>query len=188
MDGWFRILLRVAGSSFGFTAPLVQLDAELTTRDMQQRLLKLEDPISALHPDVRDVSRIIYSDLRNADSLKLEYPDHFYEKYARVLALLESRNLIRGTHAIGQRYFGGFRITDAEFVLYMAGLYEDADKLDFLVKYIDQASGGWLRGEEIAAQVQVPIVLVKAIFELYEARGLGVCSKQIGATLYRPIA
>jgi hypothetical protein len=189
MANWFSILVRIAGASFAFTTPLVQLQSDLDSRAIQQRLTQLEDPLSTLHPDVRTVSSQIYSMLRERNANKLEGSEQFYERYARVLAILESRGLIKGSHGLGKRFAAGFWISNPQYSLYMAGLFEDPEKMDFLLKYVDQAPPRtWLKGVDIAAELSLPIPVIKAVFDVYEAQGLGLCSKELGTANYCSLA
>src|SRR4051794_15036448 len=117
---WIASLARIVGSAVPFGSVAVQLSAELDSRQVQQRLQRLEDPISALHPDVRAASELIYASVGKSNSVKVVLADSDMQRFARAIALLEGRGLISGTHALGKRFVDGFWITSPEYVLYMA--------------------------------------------------------------------
>ena len=182
---WLFSLARVIGSGIPFGGVLVQISAELDSRQVQQRLAKLEDPISALHPDVREFSRSVYEQVRTTQASRIQFTDDDLTRHSRVIALLEKAGLLRGSHAIGQRHPIALWLESPQYVLYMAALYENTDAMGRLVSHIDSgAPGTWLRGEDLATQFEVPLPVVRALFELYESRGLGLMSKEIGATNY----
>ena len=181
---WLLSIVRIAGTISPYTAWLVQLDAEIKSAEFQKRLRRLEDPISALHPDVRDLSRHIYDLLATADLGSLHLTDHQYEKYGRPLAMLEAQGYIRGGHAIGNKFVAGFR-PSPEYVLYMCALYADRKKMDQLVTKVDKCQPGtWLHGRDIAKELDLPIRVVRSIFEIYEMRGLGTLSQELGTANY----
>jgi hypothetical protein len=70
---WIASLARVIGTAIPFGSVAVQISAEIESSRIQERLGKLEDPISALHPDVRDVSALIYRQLAESVMRKLSF-------------------------------------------------------------------------------------------------------------------
>src|SRR6266540_2659176 len=101
MGFWLSTIIRTTGAMTLWTVPLVQLQSELDARKVQERLAKLEDPISSLHEDVRAVSRDIYEFLKSSNNNKVNPDAEFYSKYQRVLAILDARGLIKGSHGLG---------------------------------------------------------------------------------------
>ncbi len=68
---------------------------------------------------------------------------------------------------------------------YMCGLYEDTDKTDRLFERVDTAPRGrWLRGDELAAEMGLPVPVIRSVFKIYERRGLGHLSGIVGETNY----
>ena len=57
---WFAALVRIAGASFPGASSLVQLQAEIDSSSLLNRVQKLEDPISTLHGGVPETARCIY--------------------------------------------------------------------------------------------------------------------------------
>lgn len=184
---WIASLARIVGSTLPFGSIAVQLSAELDSRQVQQRLRRLEDPISALHPDVRAVSELIYASMGQSVSTKVVLPNQEMQQFARPIALLEGSGLITGTHGIGQRFVGGFWVTNPQYVLYMAALYEEPDLMERFVALVDSSPpGSWLIGTQLAKEYALPVPVVRAVFQFYEQRGLGILSKEIGTANYLP--
>jgi hypothetical protein len=182
---WIASLARVIGAGIPFGGIVVQLSAEIESHRIQERLRKIEDPISSLHPDVHEVSELIYAQVSKTGDSKVKLSDEETERYSRVLAILEANHLIDGTHAIGERFVDGFWLQNPNYVLYMAALYEKADLMERLIAHIDScASGTWIRGAELAAELKLPLRTVEAVLELYEQRGLGTLSKELGTVNY----
>lgn len=180
---WLSILVRSVGAAFPVASSLVQLQAELDSVELQKRLRKLEDPISNLHPDVPDLSQRIYR-LLSASGNKI-VTDDIYPTFSRALHILEAQGAFNVPRTFGRDYPETIWVTDPTYVLYMAALYEDPLRMDAAVSRIDQAvPKTWLRGSEIAGECEIPLAVAKAIFQLYEARGLGLLSKERGTVTY----
>lgn len=182
---WFFALARVAGASFPVTSSLAQLQAELDSAATQNRLQRLEDPVAAIHPDVNEVTGKIYDAIKQAGRLPVSFNDEFYSRFGRVLALLEARGFIRGTHTFQKRFFTGIWVPDPNFVAYMCGLHENAGKMDRLLERIEQAPRGeWLNGVKIGEELRLPVPAVRAVFEIYSNNGLGSLSREVGTANY----
>ncbi|MDP1682516.1 MAG: hypothetical protein Q8L39_12175 [Burkholderiales bacterium] len=182
---WLMSVARIVGASLPFVPSLMQLQTEIDSVAIQRRLLSLEDPISTLHPDIREVSEKLYRELAATGVTNLRFDSAFYTQYSRPLAILEAQGFIVGTHAIGARYVDGLWVQDPKYVVYLCALYEDQSKMDGLVQILESCTPGQrLRGEDIEAELQLPRPVIKALFQLYEARGLGDCSREIGAVSY----
>lgn len=87
-------LFRIVGVSIPFGSSVVQQTAELDAHAIQKRLLQLEDPTSTLHPDVREVSRLVYAE--RTDSGDGLVPDEVMERHSRAFAMLEASGCIKG--------------------------------------------------------------------------------------------
>jgi hypothetical protein len=182
---WFFSIIRVAGASFPVASSFVQLQAELDSKILQKRLSRLEDPVSFLHEDVPELSKHIYNQLKSKESIQLSFSDEFYAKYSRALASLESQSYIKGGHAIGKRYAAGIRLIDPSYIMYLCALEEDNEKMETLVKIVDSCEAGkWLDGNRLQMTISLPLVVIKAVFEIFESKGYGLCSKTIGETKY----
>lgn len=61
---WFFSMVRVAGAAFPVSSMLVQLQAEIDSNELNNRLNRLEDPISHLHENVHDISEVMYKKIK----------------------------------------------------------------------------------------------------------------------------
>lgn len=182
---WFFKMIRIAGVNFPVAASFVQLQAELNSDKIADRLQKLEDPISFLHEDVPSVSREIYQTLVSQDSESLIFNDKFYEKYRRSLAALNERSFISLSEAVGVKVPLGIRVTDPSYMLYLCVLFEDKIKMEKLINQVDNCQPGqWLDGQFIKNDIGLPEPVIRAVFEMYEAKGYGLLSKTIGTCKY----
>jgi hypothetical protein len=134
---------------------------------------------------VRAIAEQIYAVLRISGTFPVDFPRAFYAEYQRPLALLEGQLYIIGTHTIGVRFFDGIWSNGPAFVLYMCGLFEDPARMNKLLEIVDTAKpGSWLKGDDIAAELILPVAVVRAVFETFHARGLGLLSEEVGVTHY----
>lgn len=178
--------VRITGASFPAAASAVQAHGEIEMRGVKARLAALEDPITPLHPDVPALAGVLYDVARgNAGRSGLLDPGaEFYERYAKPLALLEGIGQVTATRALSGGVLGGLR-PSAPFMLYMATRCEDPARLAAAVARMESAKRGqWLDGFVIAEEIGIPWIVIAALFDIYEARGLGLRSKLIGTARY----
>ena len=98
----------------------------------------------------------------------------------------EAAGALTGSHALGVdgEFRGGLRLKSA-FVVHLAHSNEDPGKIANLTRTIDQATVP-LNGFALHRSVQLPLTVVDAFFNEYEAQGHGLKSKEIGSSLYSP--
>lgn len=182
---WIAALIRAVGSSFPGASSLVQLNSEIESRNVKERLDRLEDPISSLHPDVQDVSSKIYQAVKSSNSNAVDFDDAFYSSSRRPLAALEAYGAIRGEHALTKQFACGIRITSPAYMLYMAALFESSESMSKLISAVDTCKPGkWLNGDLIASELSLPSPLVRSVFEIYRDKGYGLLSGEIGSNRY----
>ncbi|WP_146161632.1 hypothetical protein [Pseudothauera lacus] len=182
---WLLSIVRVAGASFPVASSLVQLNSEIESKALLQRVAKLEDPISHLHEQVPELSKHIYQKIKETNSNSIEFADNFYKEYSRPLAALESQKFIKGCHAIGKQFAAGLRVVDPSYIMYMCALTEEAQKMEALINKVDSCwVGKWINGVEIHESLNIPLPVAQAVFEIYEDKGYGLCSKTIGEYKY----
>ena len=180
---WFFTIVRVAGASFPVASSLVQLSSEIDSKSLKERVCKLEDPISNIHNDVPALSRQIYKELKDANSAKLYFDEAFYKQYSRALAALESHGYIKCGHALGKSFAAGISLADPSYIMYLCAIDKDEEKMDFLVNAVDSCEiGQWLDGSKM--NIDLPTPVIKAVFDIYESKGYGVCSKEVGTCKY----
>ena len=180
---WLLSIIRVAGASFPLASSLVQLQSEIDSKALKERVAKLEDPISRLHDDVPELSRQIYQKLKLENSTKLDFDEEFYRKFSRPLAGLESQGYIKGCHTVVKNYAKGIRLVDPSYIMYLCAIEEDSEKMESLMKVVDGCKvGQWLDGNRI--QIELPLPVIQAVFDIYESQGFGLCSREIGSCNY----
>ncbi|UAL42137.1 hypothetical protein K8B83_14760 [Shewanella inventionis] len=184
MESFLRIM-RVAAVNFPVAASFIQISNELDAIKIKQRLDALEDPISVLHTDLPALSQVIYFALVKNDSSTLNFRDEIYTKYSRAFAILDSKGLIMKFDQADSLYPVAIKVTDPCFILYLCARFEETKKMDLLLSIVDSCERGkWLQGAEIQKEIQLPIVFIQAVFDVYQANGFGICSKAIGACSY----
>ena len=184
---WMSKIIRSAGSAFPVTSMLVQLQSDLDAEKIAERITKLEDPISFLHEDIPDLSKQIYDKTRATDKQNLEFERDFYTKNSKPLAILDAKGFIEGVHALGKgnEYVGGFWLRDPTYVMYMCQLAEDSDQMERLLDRLESAQAGdWLTAAKLQETLKLPTPVINAAFQIYEARGYGICSKEVGSCSY----
>lgn len=184
---WFITVLKVAGSIFPGSAPFLQLSSEIESKKIKERLSKLEDPISNLHPAIPQLSELIYKELKKGNSTDLEFNDEFYQKYSKPLATLEAKNYIKGKDTIGYRYKSGIHVSDPIFIMYLCSIAEDEKKMNSLIELMENLEyGESIDGKKI--ELDLPLPVIRAAFKIYESKGYGFLSKTNGIYQYRSMA
>lgn len=185
---WFFKIIRIAGASFPLASSLVQLQAELDSDALKNRLHKLEDPITHLHPDVVELSRTLYQKLKLTDLEQLHFSEDFYAQYSRPLASLETAGLISKNHVLFSKVPTGINLTDPSFIMYMCNLAEDQQKMQEIVDIVEKCEmGSRLDGDALQTRLDLPRVVIRAVFMIYEAKGYGRVSKITGSCNYQSI-
>lgn len=184
MNGFLK-LMRIAGANFPVAASFFQIINEMESAKVEKRLDKLEDPISNLHEDVPHLSQVIYIALNDSQSTTLSFRDEVYDKYSRAFAVLDSEGLIKKHNQAGTIYPFAISVIDATYIAYLCARFERKEKMDKLVSIVDSCKvGKWLNGKDIASEIELPLFVVQAIFQIYESKGFGICSREIGASSY----
>ncbi|HHX8335715.1 TPA: hypothetical protein ACVOY8_004281 [Vibrio diabolicus] len=184
---WFLKFARIVGASNSFTAPLVQAQAELNSAATNRRLDSLEDPIGRLHPDTQDVCKEIYESLSN--TVNLYFSSDFYERYRRCLMTLNSHGLLTLEQAVNTQSALGVNLTNPVFIQYVASKCADNKKLIELNDLIENCEvGQTIDANSLSEALDIPRVIICSLFEIYEAKKLGICSGGFVKTRYRAIA
>lgn len=182
---WILTIARMLGTATPWTSWLVQLHAELSAEQLDERIGRLEDPISLLHEDVPRLSEAIYAKLGSAESSTVSLDEADYKTFSRPLAVLEAKGLVRGQHAIGKPFAGGLTVSDHSFALYMCARFEAKAKMDKLVDIVDSCRRGMsLRAQDVMKETGLANPIVVAVFKAFESKGLGICSREIGLNQY----
>jgi len=175
----------MAGVSFPVSFAYIQLLNDLDAEKFSERIKKLEDPISFLHDDIPAISEAFYAEIRRTNYDNLKFEDVFYEKFSRPIAVLKSKGFIVCAHALGRRHPLSIRVSDATYIMYLCELFEDSEKMEKLVKIVDDCKiGEWLDGKIIAKNLELPIPVAAAVFDIFEEKGYGIGSDQIDVLKY----
>ena len=175
--GWFYKFIRVVGAANPVSAMLNQLQAELDSEEFHKRIRKFEDPVSHLHRDVPKISELIYSELTLRDSVNLSFGDDFYEKYGRVLAMLETKSFLSVERAAGHRMPIGVNLTEPSYIAYMCALVEDRQKMEGLIELLEKCEAGrTLNAESLSEEIGLAKYVIRAFFQIYASNGFGYCS------------
>ena len=184
---WLFSIVRIAGASFPGSASFVQLQGEIETKKILNRVQQLEDPISFLHEKAPEVSKRLYEKMKAEDSNLVEFEREFYEQYSRPLAALESQGLIRGNHGLDNSYSAGILFIDPSYIMYMCALCEDPTKMETLFKLVDECKPrGFIDGKKTG--IDLPLPAIEAVFQIFESKGYGLYDQTIGVSHYTGVA
>lgn len=115
----------------------------------------------------------------------MNFPDEFYTKYSRPLAALDSEGLISKKSVLGSQLPRGINLTDASFIMYMCNLWEDSNKMIEIIDIVDRCEIGlWLDGDQLKDSLNLPRYVIRAVFEIYEAKGYGILSRTLNSCKY----
>lgn len=182
---WLTIITKVLGTTNPLTAALVQWHSELESHEMKKALDRLSDPISALHPDVTKLSVELYKQLKKQDSLHLELEEDFSEKFSRPIALLRSKELIETQASLGNPYAHKITLSEPAYIFYMCKLAENSKTMQKLVERVDKCKiREHLYGAKLGAELDLPLEVIRAVFDLYEKAGCGHSSEEKGPPSY----
>lgn len=182
---WLFTVVRVAGASFPGASSLVQLQSELDSKHLSQRVRQLEDPISFLHEDVPDLARTLYEAVQSQDRGNVKLEPEVVERFRRPLARLEAHGCVACHQGLNDRLPRSVQLTDPSFVMYMCALCEPEKRMNALIRAVDQCEPGqWIDGDELHRETGIPLAAIRACFEIYEASGYGLRSKTLQQTRY----
>src|SRR3989338_322359 len=178
---WFFSMVRIVGSSFPVASSFVQLQAEINEKQINDRIQKLEDPISSLHPDIQAISKSIFYKICETNSDHIKFENEFYSQNSRVLAVLKKNNLIKGVYEHGRTLPLALHINNPFYIIYLCKLYADQDTMERLFKTVDSChKGNSLYTNEVKKVVDLPVPVIKSFFKIFEAKGYGKYEAGIG--------
>ncbi len=150
---------------------------------------KLEDPISHLHEDVQEVSKAIYDKFILANDTSLTFPNEFYQKYNRALTALATEGYIGKERSINSTLPLAVNLVNPDYILYMCFHFEDSRKTQEISDLVDGCEAGQtLDAELLADSIGLPKYAIRAVFEVYESKGLGFSTGGIKKLRYQAIA
>ena len=183
---WVSKLIKIAGVTNPFTAPLVQLLSEMDAVKLEKRIKKLEDPISHLHDDILEIAEKIYQVLKKDDSVNLNFEDNFYTKYKRGLTLLNNKGLISLENGLGVSIPLQINLTDPSFIMYMCASFEDSEKMKTIVDLVDSCKAGkTINAVNLSKSIGLPKYVIRAVFQIFESNDFGFCTGGITKLRYQ---
>ncbi len=171
---WVLSLIKILGSLNPVSSVLVQVLGEIEGKRTADAIEQLSDPISSLHKDVKALSKEIYSALKEQNNINFQMPESFYIKYKSALSILESNGRIELDQAAGVQTPSEIRLSDPSFILYVFALNEDQNSMAQLTTACENCkNGNALNSIALSEQLNIPVVAVNAIFEIFSANNLG---------------
>jgi hypothetical protein len=169
----------VIGASLPIAPSFIQMDSEIKQKEIIDRIIRLEDPISTLHEDVHFVSGCIYDKIKSGNRLKMDFEGSFYKRYSKPLFSLEAARYIRIFSAPGKPFVRGFTVVDSYYIVsYLCVFFEDSDKFTALLEKMDNSTcGDVFTSDQTANELGLPEPVVDAVFEIYDKKGWGVYSQ-----------
>ncbi|PAJ71673.1 hypothetical protein CJF42_25445 [Pseudoalteromonas sp. NBT06-2] len=177
------------GPVAGLTQVLTEGKAVFDTKEIEQRQNDIEfksHPIISLHPDILDLTNVLYIFMKENSTDVISLRDDVYDKYSKALAKLESSDYITFELASGCPRPLSIVLSNPEFVIYAAVVNGEDNKLGKLFQEMENAKfGECLDGVELSEKFELPIHVIGSFFKKYEDQGYGECSKMTGVYNYR---
>lgn len=173
-------ILSVLSASFPFASNFLQLRSEVSGYKIEKRLQALEDPISALHNTVPDLSKLLYQAIKSdsANSRWLDKSDLNLDCYRKAILLLHSHGYLEDKGYV-------IEFNAPSYVLYMATLSEKDNIIIELNGYMDSCESGCsIYASDLANSLNLPLALVLSVFEIYESKGYGYYDRTIDYEAY----
>lgn len=148
---------------------------------------EIKNPILFSHPQAKNALSTIYGKIESTQTDSWQVDDPLRE-HIEVLSLWEKKQYIWVQHAIGHRW-KSIKLADSIFVMAVYGA-ENGDseilKLKQMVWDFIQSKGRGIHAESVSEIVDVPLVYLDHLFQIFEAEGKGWKSKTKGETYFQP--
>lgn len=172
----------VLGGAEGIIAKLIDILLEKPDKkQIEQRLVAIEDPILALDHKMESVCLILYEAFKIKTMPRLSYvqlAEDAHKLNERQLRLLKSKDLITFDNAAGCSTPLGIQLKP-DFTVYIGLKSADRFEIASAIHYIDsQPSNLWINGHQIADKYKLHIDMVWAIFHMRDEHGLGSLSRE----------
>src|SRR6266498_447748 len=179
----FVSAVKIAAQAFGPAAMAAQWLDEIETGRIKERLDRLEDPLAKYGPKAKQLTAILYSLIQaqpqDVPSTHIDWTSEL-GPFIRELRQFEADGLLSGSHTITDAGFThGFRLINSSFIIYLAVLHDDPDKIAKLVGNLDDAKSQ-LIGTVVKQSIDLPLLVIDAFFKKYEEQGHGFKSREIG--------
>ena len=99
--------------------------------------------------------------------------------------MLESRGYIEGKGSINSKYNSRIVVSDPSFIMYLCALEENIEAKESLIETVDKCQvGSHFKGNDLKEKYKLPTPVISAVFEIFEFKGYGICSKGLGGSTY----
>ena len=187
--------VRSIAASFPVAASLSQwwseMDSDTQTEaieDLQDKISTLQNPIPFSHLKAPEALKFIFKMIEETNYNDWETNDNFKPFY-EVFNLWEKKGYLEGQHPIGYRW-RSVRLTNPYFTIAVyAAVKGDKSVLELrqaVWQYV-QNEGKGVRGEPIADKLNVNLVFIDCLFQIFEEEGKGWKSKTVGETFFSPV-
>jgi hypothetical protein len=193
-ESLFKKGLRSVAASVPVAASLSQwwaeMDADLQAEAIEQlqtEVNQLRNPIPTSHPKAMEALQVLYRRIESTGAIQCAVDDELRE-YLEVLSLWAKRGYLEVQHAIGNRWIS-IRLSDPVFVMAIFGAAKGDRATLNLRKSVWETirqTGKGVHGEDIAAALDLPLVYVNSLFEIFEMEGKGWKSKTQGSSYFSP--
>ena len=173
-------ILSVLGANLPFASNFLQFRSEISGCKNEKRLKTLEDPISALHPSIPDLSLLLYQAIKsNNDSCGwLDKDDLNLDYYRKAFLLLDAHGYLEDKGCI-------IEFNTPSYMMYMATISEKDNIINELNGYMDDCESGCsIYASDLANSLNLPLALVLSVFEIYESKGYGYYDRTIDCEAY----
>ena len=186
--------VRSIAASFPVASSVAQWWSEMESdaqfeaiEDLQDKVQTLQNPILSSHPQAKEALAVIYKKIELTNEIDWEVDDEL-GKYVEVLGLWEKQNFMIAQHAIGNRWLS-IRLLDPIFTLAVFGAANGDHVLLQLkqkVWQIAKSKGNGIHGDPISETLNIPLVYIDSLFQIFEAEGKGWKSNTLGECYFQP--
>jgi hypothetical protein len=186
---WFFRFVRMAGASNPVSAIFLQIQSEVDAIEVNKRLDSLEDPIISMHDLSYELCKCLYQGMLDGGGFDLNLEDDFYSNYSRPLAIFEAKGYVKRIMGVGCQHVTVVELTDPSFIVYLGRKFADQISIAELYDLVENCQvGEHIDGIQLGNALNVPFLIVRALFQVCQNNGIGLLSNETGTCSYRGIA
>ncbi len=186
---WFFRLVRIAGACNPASAVLLQFQSEMDSIAVNKRLDSLQDPISSIHDSSYDLCKCLYDGLVTGEPNILDFSKESCINFSRPLAMFETKRYLKRNMVLGYKYATEIELTDPSFALYLGRKFANQISISELYDLVENCEvGESIDGIQLSNSLNLPLILVRSLFQIYQENGLGLLSNESGTCNYRGVA
>jgi diguanylate cyclase (GGDEF)-like protein len=177
-EHWFPKIIGLAGNSFSTSTFIVENLGDIESISEIELLHNLEDFLNKINTDIIKVTNILYKQFLLLDTTKLDFPEDFYTKFSSALNLLVSHGFIilhTDSNAIKPITV---TLVDPTYIIVMCVFFADHNSMQELVDIVERCHIDLcLKASQLKVIFNLPIHVVKSVFEIFDSEGFGSFSK-----------